>query len=337
MTDNRLIGLAAGASDELTLSLIAAVRVAAEESGYRTRSVDAGDRNDTVDVLIAVGLPQYYEAVLRDRESGTRAIAWFGEPLPRGASLGGSVPLAARRVVGRTLGAVHRPLRRLRAMPLPVPLAAARAAAYIERERQANLEAAGRSSDLVDLVVTTSHDRKAELVRHGVDARVVPFGYHERFAGSIVPSTVARDVDVVSIGSGLDWASRRARGTKATLEALGPRLRVATPERAWGDERHALLSRARVMLDVHRAPGNFVGLRLLLALTAGVALVTEPLDDPRPFVPGVHYVEAPLADLPEAVGGLLADEPARRRIVDAGQALISSELTMERSLAAVLA
>lgn len=337
MTANRLIGLAAGASDELTLSLIEGVRAAAEESGYRTRAVAAGAGDDRVDVLIAVGLPQYYEAVLSGREPGTRAIAWFGEPLPRSASLGGSVSPAARKVIGRTLRVVHRPLRRLRAVPLPVPLAAARAAAYIERERQANLEAASRSSGLVDLVVTTSHDRKAALERHGVGARVVPFGYHERFAGSVARSSAARDLDVVSIGSGLDWASRRARGTEATLEALGPRIRVARPERAWGNERHALLSRARVMLDVHRAPGNFVGLRLLLALTAGVALVTEPLDDPRPFVPGVHYVEAPLGDLPAAIGGLLADEPARRRIVDAGQAFIATELTMERSLAAVLA
>jgi glycosyl transferase family 1 len=332
-----LIGLATGASDELTLSLIAAVGAAAEESGYRTRAVDSGTGDEGVDVLIAVGLPEYYEPVLSGRRAGTRAIAWFGEPLPRPASLDGSVSPAARRMVGRTLRLVHRPLRRLRSMPLPAPLATARAAAYIERERQANLDAASRSSDLVDLVVTTSHDRKAALDRQGVNARVVPFGYHERFAGSLLPSSAARDVDVVSIGSGLDWASRRARGTQATLDALAPGLRIARPERAWGDERHALLSRARVMLDVHRAPGNFVGLRLLLALTAGVALVTEPLDDPRPFVPGVHYVEAPLGELPAAIAGLLADEPARRRIVDAGQAMISTQLTMKQSLAAVLA
>jgi glycosyltransferase involved in cell wall biosynthesis len=337
VTARRLIGFAGGATDELTLSLIAAVQAAAEDSGYRTRGVEAGDGDERVDVLLAVGLPQYYEAVLKGRKPGTRAIAWFGEPLPASASPAGSVPPAARKLIGRGLRLVHRPLRRLRAVPLPMPLAAARAAAYVERERQANLEAAGRSSVLVDLVVTTSHQGKIALDRHGVDARVVPFGYQERFAGSLVPSTVAREIDVVSIGSGLDWASRRAWGTEATLDALGPRLKVAKPDRAWGDERHALLSTARVMLDVHRIPGNFVGLRLLLALAAGVALVTEPLDDPRPFVPGVHYVEAPLAELPDAIRALLADEPARRRIVDAGQTFISTDLTMERSLAAVLA
>jgi hypothetical protein len=337
VTADRLIGIAAGATDELTLSLIAAVRAAAEDSGYRTLAVNAGDGHERLDALIAVGLPQYYEAVLDEREPGTRAIAWFGEPLPRTASLDGSVSPAARRLVGRTLGLVHRPLRPFRALPLPRPLAAVRAAAYIERERQENLDAARRSSGLVDLLVTTSHDRKTALDRHGVDARVVPFGYHERFAGPLVPASAGRELDVVSIGSGMDWASRRSRGTEATVRALGTRLRVARPDRAWGEQRHALLRTARVLLDVHRVPGNFVGLRLLLALAAGAVLVTEPLDDPRPFVPGVHYVEAPLSQLPAAIEAVLADEPLRRRIVDAGQTFVSTDLTMRRSLAAVLA
>lgn len=337
MTDGRLIGLASGATDQLTLSLIAAIQAAAGDGGYRTRAVAAADGDEPVDVLLAVGLPQYYEAVLNGRKAGTRAIAWFGEPLPAPASTDGSVPPVARVIVGRALRLVHGPLRQLRAVPLPRRLGAARAAAYIERERQANFDAARRSSALVDLVVTTSHDRKAALNRSGLDARVVPFGYHERFAGPLVPPTVVRELDVVAIGSGLDWASRRAWGTEATLEALGPRLRVAKPDRAWGEERHALLRTARVMLDVHRVPGNFVGLRLLLALAAGVVLVTEPLDDPRPFVPGVHYVEAPMPELPAAISALLADEPMRRRIVDAGQTFVSTDLTMERSLAAVLA
>jgi Glycosyl transferases group 1 len=337
VTGRGCIGVAGGATDELTVSLTAAVRAAAEDSGYRTRVVDGPDAAGQVDVLLAVGLPQYYETILARKGPGTRAISWFGEPLPAVASPGAPVPPAARRLVGRGLRLAHRPLRPLRAVPLPRPLAAARAAAYIERERQANLQAAGRSSGLVDLVVTTSHDRQAVLEQHGVAARVVPFGYHERFAGPLVGSGSDRDIDLISIGSGLDWASRRARGTDATLEALRTGVRVAKPARAWGEERHALLSRTRIMLDIHRVPGNFVGLRLLLALAAGVALVTEPLDDPRPFVPGLHYVEAPLAELPGAIEGLIADEAARRRIVDAGQAFITSDLTMARSLAAVLA
>jgi glycosyl transferase family 1 len=331
------IGLAVGATDPLTLSLIAAIHAAAEESGYSTRSVEVADGNDHVDVVLAVGLPGYYEAALRRRERGTRTIAWFGEPVPRDVVPGGPIPVGGRRIVRRVLRLAHRPLRRLRSVPLPGPLAAARAAAYIESERQANLESASRVTGLVDLVVTTSHDGRTSLKRHGIDARVVPFGYHERFAGPLVPPTVPRELDVVSLGTGFDWPSRRARGTRSTLERLGPGVKVANPGRVWGEERRALLSSARVMLDVHRVPGNFGGLRILLALAAGAVLATELLDDPRPFVPGVHYVEAPLADLPAAIGALLADEPTRRRIAEAGQVFVSTELTMQRSLAAVLA
>jgi hypothetical protein len=92
-----------------------------------------------------------------------------------------------------------------------------------------------------------------------------------------------------------------------------------------------------VVLDVHRVPGNFIGLRLLLALAAGAAVVTEPMDDPHPFVPGQHFIAAPLARMPDELEAILRDEPRRRRIVEAGQALIAGPLTMASSLRAVLA
>jgi Glycosyl transferases group 1 len=329
------IGLARGARDPLTLSLIDAIRAAADDCGHLTRDVELGVDEQPVDVLLAVGLPRYYEAGLRRSRVGDRTIAWFGEPLPRSASEGARLRLD-RRFVGAALQAVHRPLRRLRGVPLPGWLATARAAAYIESERHANLEAAQRVSRLVDLVVATSHDAGDAFRRCGISARVVPFGYHERFAGALVAPGTPRDIDVVSLGTGFDWPSRRARGTRRTFERLGPTVSVANLGRIWGEERRALLSRTRVLLDVHRVPGNFGGLRLLLALAAGAVVATEPLDDPRPFVPGFHYLEAPLPDLPATIRDLLADEPKRQRMVEAGQEFVSTELTMRRSLTAVL-
>jgi hypothetical protein len=50
----------------------------------------------------------------------------------------------------------------------------------------------------------------------------------------------------------------------------------------------------------------------------------------------VHYVEAPPERMVAETRALLADEPRRRRIVEAGQALLREELTMARSLAGVL-
>ena len=105
----------------------------------------------------------------------------------------------------------------------------------------------------------------------------------------------------------------------------------------WGSERAALLRRTRVVVDIHRIPGNFVGLRLLLTLAAGAVLVTEPMTDPWPFIPGVHYLEAQASDLLD-VACLVAEDDVRRvRLVEAGQAFLGDSLTMQASLGRVLA
>lgn len=105
----------------------------------------------------------------------------------------------------------------------------------------------------------------------------------------------------------------------------------------WGSDRDAILRRARVVLDVQRVPGNFTGLRWLLASAAGSVYVVEPMDDPAPMRPGIDHIEAPIDHLIEEVRRLLADEPARRSIAEESQVLLRGELTMPRSLQRVLA
>jgi hypothetical protein len=60
------------------------------------------------------------------------------------------------------------------------------------------------------------------------------------------------------------------------------------------------------------------------------------MTDPSPFVPGVHFVEAPLEGLLGAGLALLDDEARRREIVAAGQALLHTDLSMASSLRRVL-
>ena len=91
-----------------------------------------------------------------------------------------------------------------------------------------------------------------------------------------------------------------------------------------------------MVLNVGRSPGNFVGLRLVLAIAAGAVVVSEPMADPFPFVAGVHFVQAPLDGLLDAARELCADEPRRRRIAEAGQELLTSELSMGRCLGRAL-
>ena len=200
---------------------------------------------------------------------------------------------------------------------------------------RANLDELASAAATGARLVVTSRDRGATLTAWGLPSTVVPFGYHERHAGPLAsPATGRRDVPILVLGSRASHTRRAATLDALRRSAGAADLRVA--EGVWGAERDDLLRRTRVVLDVHRIPGNFVGLRLLLSLAAGAAVVTEPMTDPRPFVPGVHHLEAPASDLLAAASELAADEPRRRRIVDAGQALLREELTMRASLERVL-
>jgi hypothetical protein len=65
-------------------------------------------------------------------------------------------------------------------------------------------------------------------------------------------------------------------------------------------------------------------------------VVSEPITDPFPFVAGEHFVEAQLDGLLDAARELCADEPHRRRIAEAGQAFLTSELSMGQCLSRAL-
>jgi hypothetical protein len=202
-------------------------------------------------------------------------------------------------------------------------------------ERYRNALDLDRAARFCDELVVTNRVAAATLARRGLSASVVPWGYSAAMAGEILPPAMGdRDLAIVALGRTDAWVAWRRREL-ARLVASEPQLTVA--ENVWGPERNALLRRSRVVLNIQRVQGNFVGLRLLLALAAGAIVVTEPMTDPYPFVPGIHYVEAPLDRLLDETRALLADEKRRRRIAEAGQALFSDELTMVNSLRRVLA
>jgi hypothetical protein len=75
----------------------------------------------------------------------------------------------------------------------------------------------------------------------------------------------------------------------------------------------------------------------LTAFAAGAVLITEPIDDPHPFVPGLDHVEAPIDRLVDEVASLLADEPVRLAIAEAAQDRIRDEFSMGAMLQRVLA
>ena len=336
------LGLARGGPDPLTDSLLEAIACAGKSIDVRCEWVRDGVDVPACDAILVVGAPRSYAWFLDSPETAPR-ISWFGEPLPRpssGAAQGGQPPAAVRS--GGTRGTVIRAARRyagpLRRMTPPGRLGVWREAVAIEHERVDNLAMAAWCRDRGARIVVTSRDRGASLAAAGIPASVVPFGYHPRHAGPLTPADTPRDIAVLLIGTSLhDTRQRRGRilaRLRPGLQRLG---QVVEIDGRWGNDRDELLRRTRVILDIQRVPGNFTGLRWLLASAAGAVHVVEPMDDPAPMRDGIDHVEAPSDELVEAVARLLQDEPRRRSMVDEAQRMLGDELAMHRSLERVLA
>ena len=317
--------------DPLFRDVIAAVAATARDLGIEPLEVRMpGELGGLeLDRLLLVGRPGRFRPFLTSRVSIPTTV-WTGEPLPpRGSAKRGAARAGLIRRVARPAGATLRSIR------LPGGLDRRRVSLTTERLVRANLHELVMAASAGAEVVVTSRDRAATLADWGVAARTVPFGYHPCHAGALTPpETGARDVPLLLLGSRAGHTRRAAAVDR--LRANGAPHGLLVEDASWGAEREALLRRTRVMLDVHRVPGNFAGLRLLLALAAGAALVSEPMTDPWPFVAGLHFVEAPLEGLLGTGLALLDDEVRRREIVAAGQGLLRDDLSMASSLRRVL-
>ena len=326
------LGIALGPqTDRLTAELVEAATAGGADLGLQTRGVRPGDDQSRLGVLLGIGYPSSLLPVFRNPRS-CRRVVWVGEGLmPLDAPPAGALSKIAR---SKAMDYLKYPLWPFKDAPLPRPLARIRASATIERQRSRNLREVGRLGRAADRLVVTSRDRRAVLLDHGLTADAVPFGYAAAVAGPLAPPERGdRDLTFVSLGN----LHSRLAGRRAVVErwrAGEPRLHVI--DGAWGAERNDLLRRSRIVLNVARMPGEFVGIRLVLALAAGSVVVSEPMNDPYPFVAGEHFVEAPLDALLEAARELEADERRRRRIAAAGQALLATDLSMARCLSRVL-
>ena len=307
----------------------------AADIGRDARIVHPGDDQSHLGVLLGIGHQSSFMPVFAAPWDCPRVI-WVGEPLlRRDEPAGGLLTRIARSSV---LDHLRYPLLPLKDMRLPGPLARARTSAWIERQRATNLREFERLARSVDRMVVTSRDHRATLLEHGLRADVVPYGYSAAVAGPITPPHQGdRDLAFVTLGTPHSPLAGRRSVVERWVErcrAEEPRLNVL--DGAWGQERGDLLRRSRVVVSVARIPGDFGGVRLVLAIAAGAVVVCEPMTDAFPFVAGVHFVEAPLEGLLDAARELDADEPRRRRIAEAGQALLVGELSMARCLARAL-
>lgn len=235
-----------------------------------------------------------------------RALLWLTEPLP-------PPPLSSFEVSRRSL-------RDLAKLALRDPRA---------NDQRTNLTWTRRFASVApNRVLAVSTVAKVEtLAACGVGATFVPFG-------GLPPVTPeppgTRDLDVLFLGDPAVPHRRRALRAlrRAGIEVIS---RGAwDPRRGlWGEERAAVLGRTKLLVNLSRHPGNAADARLGLGATYGAVTVSEPMYRPDPWIAGTHFVEASLAELPDLIRDLLADDARRERL-----AVAAAELARTNTLAA---
>jgi spore maturation protein CgeB len=66
-------------------------------------------------------------------------------------------------------------------------------------------------------------------------------------------------------------------------------------------------------------------------------VISEPMYDPAPYVPGRHFISAPLEEMPALIRYYLDNESERSRIVEEAYRFATTEHTMERAIGRILA
>ena len=185
---------------------------------------------------------------------------------------------------------------------------------------------------LLTCLGVTSESRARYLRGHHLKPIVTPLGYRPVYGTDL---HLARDIDVTFLGN-LD-SPRRKRilpGLFAALESRGIKVDVQT--KLYGRQRTQFLNRCRIVINVLRAEHDFVGQRFLLAAANKALVVSEPLNDSAPFIPGRHLIVSDLERLADTVCECLRDEARRSMLADQAYDFVTHELTVSKMIATML-
>jgi len=289
------------------------------ELGFETRLVsdDSFDPSPARIVFISGSSLWHRRALDRirplPRERRPFVLVWWSEPLPFPLEAGlrleplnvrelGKIILRDRRISDAHSNARH--LRRI-----------------------------GREG-IVDLFAVATRSYQAFLAQEGIASELVPVGYHPTH-GELLD--LERDIDVLFLG---DLRVRRRKRILRRLESDGLPVRAIgsySDPTYWGQGRTEILNRAKIVLNLPRHSGLMAESRWPVTMSTGGLLLSEPVYLPDPYVPGKHYVEAPVEEMAATARRYLEDEDARRRITDEAHRFMTEELTLKRSFADMLA
>ncbi len=262
--------------------------------------------------------PKILEAfgALSDRSERPLLVVWHWEPLPFPASAGAERPRLSLREIAKIL------LRDARATD---PYT------NFRKLRQLN----GKGWPL--LLVVSSQAWAESMAERGIPAHWVPYGY-ELGCGSQSSGEPdgERDIEALFLGA-LEIPRRRKiiqelRRKGVKLEARGS----WTDKELWGEQRNGLIHRAEAFLNIQRYPREIGAHRLILGMANRSLVVSEPIYKPEPFLPGKHYVEAEVREMPDVLRHYRTHPSERAEIVERAYRFVTEELKMEESVARIL-
>jgi hypothetical protein len=190
-----------------------------------------------------------------------------------------------------------------------------------------------QSQGLLGGLAVTSLSRAEYLQRHGFRPLVVPIGYHPDLHGRDLG--LERDIDVGFLGN--VHAGRRfplLERVRTELEQRGVTISIQT--NLYGEERTEFLNRTKIILNIFRAPYDFFGLRFLFCAANKTLLISEPVADHEPFVPGRHMVAEPIEKLADTIEFYLSHDNQRQEIVEAAYCLVLEEYTINQMVGRIL-
>jgi len=273
---------------------------------------------NTIDVVLILENCNWFPRVLKQFKASRGCarqpllVVWHWEPL----SLPKAAGLAAPRLSLRELAKIV--LRDDRATDVYTNFRTLR---RLGRQR------------LPDLLIVSSQAWKESLAERGIASQWVPIGY---YCEDGAPLKETRDIEALFLGS-LQVPRRRRivedlRRRGVNLAAVGSWFN----REFWGESRTRLINRAQVLLNIQRYPGEVSAHRLILGMANKSLVVSEPIYRPEPFVPGEHYVEAEVSEMPRILAYYRSCPNERAAIVDRAYRYVTEQLKMESSVAEIL-
>lgn len=186
---------------------------------------------------------------------------------------------------------------------------------------------------LLDTLVVTSLARAAHLQGFGFQPIVVPLGYHPDYYGSDLNLT--RDIDVAFIGQ-IGFRRRRRMLHRVISDLKRKGISVSVQTYLYNQDRTRFLNRTKILINILRAPQDFVGQRLLQGAATKTLIVSEPMADSAPFVTNRHFVAASIDRLADTIQYYLQHETERRRITTEAYCFVTQHLTIDQMIARIL-